>query len=125
MTEEPLAPDPVEAFEALADGTRLAILRALVDHQREQPDEPALSFTELRERAGVEDSGLFNYHLEKLVGRFVRDTGAGYELGYRGERVLRSPTVEENGTEPDEGCPVCGEEDCNRSIHVHLGTPAW
>jgi len=125
VTEEPLAPDPVEALDALADETRLAILRALADHQRDQPEDPALSFTELRERAGIDDSGLFNYHLEKLVGRFVRDTGAGYELGYRGERVLRSPTAEEHGTDADAGCPVCGEEDCNRSIHVHLGTPAW
>jgi DNA-binding transcriptional ArsR family regulator len=125
VTEEPLAPDPVEAFDALADETRLAILRALADHQRERPDDPALSFTELRKRAGVEDSGLFNYHLEKLLGRFVRDTGAGYELGYRGERVLRSPTVEEDATGSDAGCPVCGEEKCNRSIHIHLRSPAW
>jgi DNA-binding transcriptional ArsR family regulator len=125
MSEDPFAPDPAEAFDLLGDETRLAILRALADRQREAPDDPALSFTELRQRAGVDDSGLFNYHLEKLVGRFVRHTPEGYELGYRGQRVLRSPTVEENGTDADDGCPVCGEEDCNRSIHVHLRSPAW
>lgn len=130
MTEDPFAPDPAEAFDLLGDETRLAILRALADRQRECPDEPSLTFTELRERAGVGDSGLFNYHLEKLVGRFVRDTGEGYELGYAGRQVVRSPTLDRtrgdggDGSSGD-GCPVCGadEEDCNRSIHIHLSSP--
>jgi DNA-binding transcriptional ArsR family regulator len=128
VSEDPFAPDPAEAFDLLGDETRLAILRVLADRQREAPEDPTLPFTELRRRADVDDSGLFNYHLEKLVGRFVRDTGAGYELGYAGRQVVRSPTVERTevdaGADAD-GCPVCGadEEDCNRSIHIHLSTP--
>lgn len=133
MPEDPFAPDPTEAFDLLGDETRLAILRALADRQRAAPDDPALSFTELREQAGVADSGLFNYHLNQLVDQFVRATDEGYELGYTGRQLVCSPTVKRAGletesTETDSGaseCPVCeaNDEQCNRSIHIHLSSP--
>ncbi|WP_255169238.1 ArsR/SmtB family transcription factor [Natrononativus amylolyticus] len=74
---------PAEAFSVLGDETRVAIVRAL----GETPGE-ALSFSELRERVGARDSGGFNYHLNKLVGSFVRRTDDGYELSYAGVRVV-------------------------------------
>lgn len=118
--------DPVEAFDALADETRLAILRALADRRQEAPERPTLSFSELRERVGVRDSGLFNYHLSKLVGRFVRERPEGYELGHAGRRVIRADGHGDPGDGEEaasEACPVCGETDCERSIHVHLRAP--
>jgi hypothetical protein len=42
----------------------------------------------LRERAGISDTGKFNYHLTQLCEYFVRDTGEGYELGHAGTRLI-------------------------------------
>jgi DNA-binding transcriptional ArsR family regulator len=60
MSQEPVTPD--EAFAALGDPTRIAILRALF----EDPHEPT-AFSDLRRAVGVRDSGQFNYHLGELV----------------------------------------------------------
>jgi DNA-binding HxlR family transcriptional regulator len=62
---EAVARTAAEAFEVLGNGIRTAMVLELADAG-------PLSFSELRERVGVTDSGRFNYHLEKLVGRFVR-----------------------------------------------------
>lgn len=84
MSEQPLGPDtdPEAAFAVLADETRVAILRTLWE-----TEETPLSFSALRERVGVTDSGRFNYHLDKLVGGFVARTDEGYELTVAGRRV--------------------------------------
>jgi DNA-binding transcriptional ArsR family regulator len=75
------------ALDVLGDETRVAILDALVEYRRERPDGDGLSFTALRERVGVRDSGRFNYHLGKLVDRFVEKGEAGYRLSYAGRKV--------------------------------------
>lgn len=77
---ERLSPD--EAFELMAHETRFRILRAL-----DEVDDP-LAFSEVRKRVGVEDPGQFNYHLGKLVGRFVREDDEGYRLTAAGRRVV-------------------------------------
>lgn len=64
--------DSVEAFALLGDETRVAMIEALVDESRTSLDNPRLSVSDLRERIGRPDSGQFNYHLDKLVGHFVR-----------------------------------------------------
>lgn len=107
--------DPAEAFDALGDELRVAVLRALVEHRRENPFDPSLSFSELRRRVGAEDSGRFNYHLGKLRDRFVEKTDAGYELTYAGEQmataVLSGAVADRASLGPkqlDDDCPVCG-----------------
>lgn len=71
------------AFESVADETRLAVLRTLVE-----ADEP-LTFSELRERTGVEDSGRFNYHLKALRDGFVRQTDDGnYDVTHAGHSIV-------------------------------------
>lgn len=75
---------PAEAFEVLGDEVRLSILRALKD------DREPVSFSELRERIGVSDSGRFNYHLDRLRGHFIRRADDGYELRYHGKRVVET-----------------------------------
>lgn len=122
------AADPTDALSVLADETRLSILRALAD-----ADEP-LSFSRLRERAGVSDSGRFSYHLRQLCEYFVRDTPEGYELGHAGARVIDATSAAGDGAATDPAatpvdapageCPVCGEDDCDRLIHVHLSPPS-
>lgn len=127
MSEE--LDDPTDALEALGNETRLAILRTLAE-----ADEP-LPFSELRDRVGVRDSGRFNYHLSRLCEYFVRERSDGYELGHAGTRLIATAdaaTAGPEGTdavepaaESSDGCPVCGEENCEKLIHVHLRTPRF
>lgn len=102
----PLTPDA--AFAVLGNETRMEILQTLAD-----ADE-ALSFSELRDRVGVSDSGQFNYHLDKLVGHFLEDTDEGYGLRRAGERIIEavvsgavteSPVIEPTVIEWP--CPLC------------------
>ena len=73
---------PEDAFSLLGDETRIGIIQALWDVG------DGASFSELRDRADIADSGQFNYHLGKLVGTFVRRDGNGYELTYAGRRII-------------------------------------
>lgn len=100
---------PDDAFAVLGNETRMSILQSLAE-----ANEP-LSFTELRERVGVSDSGQFNYHLDKLVGHFLADTENGYELRRAGARIIEaivsgavteSPEIEP--TEVEWPCSQCG-----------------
>ncbi|WP_323849378.1 winged helix-turn-helix domain-containing protein [Haloferax marinisediminis] len=101
--------DSEQAFSLLADETRLAILRVLAD----SPNEP-LTFSELRERVGVPDSGRFNYHLGKLTGRFVKKSDAGYEIRLAGWNIVGAilggayTRGDDIGPVPvDPPCPAC------------------
>ncbi|MCU4717391.1 winged helix-turn-helix domain-containing protein [Halapricum hydrolyticum] len=105
---DPLSPD--EAFAALGNETRVRILRVLGE-----AGDP-LSFSALYDEMAMRDSGQFNYHLEKLVGHFVRKTDAGYELDRAGRRVVESilsGAVTDDAsferTPIDERCDICGE----------------
>ncbi|MWV40807.1 helix-turn-helix domain-containing protein [Natrialba sp. INN-245] len=120
-----LSPD--DAFAVLANETRFEIVRALWELY--EPEDPAnvvkfsnlydadigITFSELYEQVGYEDSGNFNYHLEQLTDHFVRRTESGYELTEAGFEVARSVvagTVRErprfDTVEIDERCPQCG-----------------
>lgn len=107
------------ALSALTHDVRVDILRALAD-----ADGP-LAFTELKSRVDLSDPGRFNYHLTELCEHFVRQSGDGYALTYRGKGLVVAGTegvsVEDSGTGSDpESCPVCGDDDCDRLVHVHL-----
>lgn len=100
---------PDEAFAVLGNETRIGILQSLGE-----ADEP-LSFSELRDRVGTRDSGQFNYHLDKVVGHFVRQTDEGYELRQAGRRIIEAvlsgavtvaPEIE--ATPADVPCVYCG-----------------
>lgn len=105
------AEDP-DVVGLLADETRVAILRALGEHLRTVDGRP--SFSELRRRAGVEDSGGFNYHLDQLTDTLVVRTEDGYDLTPFGARVvgLLFSGLLEGGREGPapypEACRVCG-----------------
>ncbi|ERG89898.1 MAG: hypothetical protein J07HX5_02071, partial [halophilic archaeon J07HX5] len=71
-----------DSFEAVSDEVRLGILKAFVEERRRRTeidwtdrkitdDVVILSFSELQDAVGVDDSGRFNYHLDKLVDRFI------------------------------------------------------
>jgi hypothetical protein len=104
-----------EAFKLLSNETRLAILLALWEAADPGLGNDELSFTELRDRVGVRQGGRFNYHLDKLVGRFVERTDGGYALRTRGETLVRTvigaagfdaPSIDR--TEIEMPCRHCG-----------------
>jgi hypothetical protein len=103
--------DPEDAFALVGNETRARILRTL-------GEDPwtGLSFSELRSRVdpGM-DSGQFNYHLQQLVGQFVRQTDEGYEMRPAGAtlyRTIRAGTFNRRAVvEPFEAgfdCYFCG-----------------
>lgn len=124
--------DPTDALAALGDETRVAILRTLAE-----AEEP-LPFSELRQRAGVDDPGRFNYHLSTLREYFVREVDGGYALRHAGSRIVAAAGVAGDGPpaggtgpedeiltqvgleDDEDDCPVCGESDCGRLFHIHL-----
>ena len=103
----PLSPD--EAFSVLGDQARLGILRALA-----AADGP-LAYAELYDAVEYDDSSNFSYHLDKLVGHFVRKTDDGYRLYDAGRRVVEAvvsgavtDTTVVEPTETEKQCPFCG-----------------
>ena len=104
-----------EAFSILRNETRLAILLALWEAYEPFGAENAVPFTELRERVGIPQGGQFSYHLEQVIGHFVRNTDGGYELRRAGHKLVQTviagtgieePTLEP--TELDVDCFLCG-----------------
>lgn len=109
-------PEAAASFDALGQEVRIGILEALVQERVDDPRNPGASFSELRERVGVTDSGRFNYHLDKLTGRFVRETDAGYELNAAGQEVVGAVLSRSFDSERQSGptaldapCRACGE----------------
>jgi hypothetical protein len=114
--DETVAEFATEPFELVAEETRAAILGALAAHQAENPRDPTLGFSALRERADIDDSGNFNYHLGKLRPAYVRQTDDGYALTFAGmslagtlragvdTEIIRGPVS------PDGRCGICDTE---------------
>lgn len=103
-----------EAFQSLADDTRLAILKAMWEAYDPMNPEP-IPFSDLRKRVEVDDPGRFNYHLGKLTSHFIRRTEDGYEFREAGKRIMRVvisgtavDSVTIDSTEIDVACIFCG-----------------
>ncbi|MEF8813342.1 MAG: helix-turn-helix domain-containing protein [Halovenus sp.] len=97
--------DPEEVLSALSDSTRVDILRALWD-----PDRETVPFSELRDAVRVRDSGKFNYHLDKLTDRFVRKTDEGYELTTDGPDEQEETGESEPFPMVQYECRRCGQD---------------
>ena len=76
---------PAEAFTLIGNGTRIAILQALLDANAENTP---VSFTDLFERVDMDDSANFNYHLQQLTNHFIKQTGGGYQFRHPGRKVV-------------------------------------
>ncbi|WP_440006520.1 winged helix-turn-helix domain-containing protein [Halomicrococcus sp. SG-WS-1] len=123
----PVAPTMADAFALLSNETRLAILLSLWEASAPYNEGSALSFAELRKRVGMQDGSQFTYHLDKLVGTFVRRTDDGYKLRGTGRAIVwavieragvESPPFE--ASELDEPCPYCGGSTVLRYEDAHL-----
>lgn len=114
-----------DVFDLVADDTRLEILRALWTQRTDDgaTDPDPVSFSELRKAVGVEDSGRFNYHLDKLTPYFVQDAADGYALTYAGARVIGaavSGIYTDTETElHDTPMGPCGTADCDGTVTAH------
>lgn len=104
-----------DAFELLANETRLAILLALWEVYDPHEGDDTVPFSELRDQVGIRDSGQFNYHLGKLEDRFVRKADQGYTLRRNGlllvQSIIAGTGIEEPALEPTEidiPCEECG-----------------
>ncbi len=101
--------EPESVFSVLSDDNRVSILRTLWKM------EGTMSFSELYDAVDVEDSGQFNYHLDKLVDQFVNKTEEGYTLTEAGRQIngaIDAGSYTATGSmEPiplDVSCPTCG-----------------
>jgi len=121
--DESQYPDPGESLSAeaalkiLGEETRARIVVELGESVRNDGVLPApLSFSELMERVGAEDSGRFNYHLDKLVGSFVYKVDDGYLLQPAGHFLYRAVVsgrlTDRETVEPFVvgACPDCGDD---------------
>lgn len=90
MAERSSEDELEDVFSLAADGTRLKILRALLDEQEPtaSPGFEPVSFTTLRERVGVQDSGRFNYHLDELIPQLVNRHDGGYTPTWAGTQLV-------------------------------------
>jgi len=102
-----------EAFSLLAHDIRLDIVLALLENWAAVYTEPQ-SYSELMDAVGMEDSGKFNYHLDKLRGVYVEQVDDGYVPTASATALYRAvlahrPTETDTATgELDEVCPHCG-----------------
>jgi hypothetical protein len=111
--EERLA-QPRDAFALLGHDLRLEILLALLSHWEAVETEPQ-RYSELMRAVGMEDSGKFNYHLDRLRGVYLRKTDDGYVPTASATALYRAvlahrPTETPARTQLDPGidCPNCG-----------------
>ena len=105
-----------EAVSIVGEETRARIMFELGQARGDDGTvaEP-LEFSELMARVGVEDSGRFNYHLEKLVDTFVEKRDEGYVLRLPGqlfhEAIVAGTLTERPTVEPFPvgDCPECDD----------------
>lgn len=105
-----------DTYAALADETRVRILVALADQYDEAWSSGWLTFSELRDRVGIDDTSRFSYHLDELQDEFVRKEDGRYRPRVAALEIvsaIRAGTyddedlaVERRAT--DYECPHCG-----------------
>jgi DNA-binding transcriptional ArsR family regulator len=86
--DEDRALAPSEAFQTLADETRVTVLVELLAAER--AGATPRSFSELQRAVDAESSAGFAYHLRQLTGHFVRKGEAGYVLTTAGRRAAEA-----------------------------------
>ncbi|ELY77209.1 DUF7351 domain-containing protein [Natrinema gari] len=111
-----------EAFALLGHKIRLDILRAFFeryspvdpDSRSDVREQRTLSYAELMAATDMEDSGKFNYHLDKLRGVYIEEIAEGYVPTASAialyEAVIANRPTESIPTDFDieESCPNCG-----------------
>lgn len=115
---EPARSHDALMFSVLDSEIRLAILDALYDRTVEPgPFSGEASYSSIKESVGIDDSGRFNYHLDRLTDEFVLKFGNAYRLTERGREIVRlrrtGTLTEDPQVAPkriDSSCYLCGEQ---------------
>ncbi|WP_135306441.1 winged helix-turn-helix domain-containing protein [Haloarcula amylovorans] len=102
------------ALDLLSNETRFDILRALASQQFEEPGASGMTFSDLFAEAATDDSGNFNYHLNRLLDRLVVKEGECYRLTHGGIQLFSllqattyAPEHEHRTIQLDRNCPLC------------------
>lgn len=108
---------PSDAFSALGNETRTAVLRTLLADRDTGPVPVTRTFSELHEATDEDTSAGFAYHLRQLVGRYVRKDEDGYRLTAAGRSAARdivagtyTESVDLDPVPVPDGCPHCGAD---------------
>lgn len=132
-------------LDLLSNETRFDILRALATQRFDEGGTSRMTFTDLFESVGTDDSGNFNYHLNRLIDRLVTKEGEYYRLTYGGVQLFSwlqaatyAPGYAYDAIPLDHQCPLCeneltatyeeGHMDIGCEDHWLLGTyvhPRW
>ena len=114
-----------DSLSLLGDETRLKILSTLHDASAET----RMDFSTLYQHVDAEYSSGFNYHLDKLIPRFVTKDDDVYRLTAFGKRVARAVAAGTFSTnykfgpiKLDGTCLICGEEELNASYNGDMFT---
>jgi hypothetical protein len=81
------ASDSLAVFDVVSNATRVEILEALASAYSDDPTDPWVEYSDLRDAVGVRDNGNFNYHLDKLDGLVVNGQ-SGYRLSRTGMEIV-------------------------------------
>ena len=122
-----------ETYAALADETRIRILLALADRYDEAWSAGWLTFSELRERVGVEDTSRFSYHLDELQDEFVVKSDGRYRPRVAALEIASAiragtydgETVAVDRRQTDYECPHCEQSlvASYRDHSLYVGCP--
>ncbi|WP_290818980.1 ArsR family transcriptional regulator [Halovivax sp.] len=114
--ESAVVAEPSDAFQALGHEVRMEILEAMLERVDGEGQDRA-SFSELFEASSPETSAGFAYHLDELVGPYLRKTDDGYAFTYAGEKIARAVAAgayTRRASSPsigiDDPCPFCGAD---------------
>ena len=121
-------------YAALTDETRIRILFALADQYGDAWSAEWPSFSELRERVGVDDTSRFSYHLDELQDDFVRKVDGTYRPRVAALEIVSTiragtydgDTVAVDQQQTDYECPSCEEAlvASYRHHHLYVGCPS-
>ncbi|WP_323675272.1 ArsR family transcriptional regulator [Halorubellus sp. PRR65] len=116
-----------DAFALAGNEHRVAILRALLAAHADPETPYPTPFAVLRDRAGVDVSAQFAYHLDALVGPFVARTDDGYRLRYPGWKAAAALAAGTYTDQPAFG-PTRSRGECahcrTAALHASYGD-AW
>jgi DNA-binding transcriptional ArsR family regulator len=125
------------AYAALTDETRVRILLTLADQYDEAWASRWPTFSELRERVGVEDTSRFSYHLSELQDDFIQKVDGRYRPGIAALEIVaairagsymtqngdKQYEIQEQETEYE--CPHCDRDlvAAYQEHHLYIGCP--
>ncbi|WP_158056133.1 winged helix-turn-helix domain-containing protein [Halorussus halophilus] len=123
-----------DAFDALGNEVRMAVLRALVDDADESVSGTTMTFSELFEESSADTTAGFAYHLRQLTDLYLRKTGEEedrYALTYAGLQVARAivagtytDRVSFGPVEMGEDCPLCEDGNLAATCEANYVTVA-